>query len=492
MAFNTDLSPGASISMAPQRRPVFAQSSISPVSAHSVSVKGHQTFSSSKREPAELNPAHRLSQSNAHADLKIPTGSSLHRQPSYQASEFFIQERAKVAADELRVSTGGDKPRLVTPSFQRFGYQDASRPQREKQFSPGSGKSQPSIASTHRSPRHGRRPGLMSHQVTSAQPKLPQRAEPSHQDPASLFLGSARGPDQANKPDHSSPVPLGDLDHSMKGSPLLFARHPSRRVAEPANRPLVPDPIADPRSAAPLRPNSRESNISKRRVNPGRVSFPFHGDEMADLEHFGSAWNHYLQNHARRSENAATRMLDLEKKLEEKAKSIKEHTVKCTRQSEAIAGLERQVSELTALKRKLAEENETAKKQLEKNEAKREEMQSKMRSYREKLNEAITEQQDLYLRSKNFCDAAIDDVRKTQEQAEADHRAATEMVAEGAQKAADARREMKALLEGELKDCQLLRNTGKSTRLTIFAGGLTLFSRERKCRFEKATFRCAE
>lgn len=479
MPFNKDISPAAGISMAPHRGPVFAQSSVSPVSAHSASMKSHQAFPSIKREPAELNQARRLSQPGAHADLKIPTGISLQRQPPYQASEFFVQGRAKPAADELRVPIGGDKPKLVTPSFQRFGYQNGTRPQREKQFSPGSGKSQPSIASTHRSPRHGW-PGLMSHQVTSAQPKLPQRAGPSHQNPAPSSLGSARAPDHVNRAGHSSPVPLGDLDHSMKGSPLLFSRQPSRRIGKQANRPIVLDSIADSRSAAPLRPNSRESNISKRRVNPGRVSFPFHGDEMADLEHFGSAWNHYLQNHARRSENAAARMSDLEKKLEEKTKSIKEHTVKCNRQSEAIAGLESQVSELTAFKRKLTEENEEAKKQLEKNEARRDEMQSKMRSYREKLNEAITEQQDLYLRSKHFCDAAIDDVRKTQEQAEETHRAATELVAEGAQKAAEARREMKALLEGELKDCQFLRNRGKNTRLTIFAGPSDPFQLRRK------------
>lgn len=453
--------------MAPQRGPVFAQSSTSPVSAHSVSMKGPQVFPPSKRDPTEFESTRRLPPPGVHPSPKIATDIGLQQQPPYQTSEFFIQELTKPAVGELRVPTSSNKTNIVTPSFQRFGYQDASRQQRDKQLSPGSGKSQPSNASTHRSARG--RPGLISHQVTSAQLRLLQRTDSSHQQPAPLFRGSTKDSDQRPAVDRSPPVPLGDLDHSMKGSPLPFTHHPNRRIGDQANRPVVPEPVVDPKSAVSLRPNSRESNISKRRVNHGRISFPFHGDEMADLEKFGSAWNHYLQNHARRSENAASRMADLEKRVEEKTKTIRAATAKCTRQSEAIARLESQVSELTTLKQKLTEENEAAKKQLERNEAKRCEMQSKIRSYREKLNEAITEQQDLYLRSKNLCNAAIGDVRKTQEQAEAAHRAATAMVAEGAQKAADARREMRALLEGELKDCQTLRNMGKKTRMQRFS-----------------------
>ncbi|SPO04867.1 uncharacterized protein DNG_07552 [Cephalotrichum gorgonifer] len=222
---------------------------------------------------------------------------------------------------------------------------------------------------------------------------------------------------------------------------------------------MASERAADPRSAAPLRPISRESNISKRRVDSSRLSFPFHGDETADLEKFGSAWNHYLQNHARRSENAAARMAGLENKLAEQTKSLKEYTHKCSHQSAAITGLEKQVSELSVQKRELTKEHQIAKQHLERNEARREEMQAKLRSYREKLNEAIVEQQDLYMRSKSMCDSAINDVRKTQEEAEEAQRVATEMLEEGMNRAAAARRETKALLEGELKKCRLLQAT---------------------------------
>src|SRR5690625_2867119 len=149
MSFDKDTSPAAGISMASHRGPVFAQSSISPVSAHSVSMRAHHGFSPTRREPAESNPARELSQPGTHADLKTPPGICVQRKPPYEVSEFFVQDRARPAADELRVPTGGDKGKRVTPTFQRFGYQNGSRPQREKQFSPGSGKSQPSVASTH-------------------------------------------------------------------------------------------------------------------------------------------------------------------------------------------------------------------------------------------------------------------------------------------------------------------------------------------------------
>lgn len=254
----------------------------------------------------------------------------------------------------------------------------------------------------------------------------------------------------------------------MKGSPLLFTHHPNIKAGDrQANKPIASEPAVDPRSAALLRPNSRESNISKRRINSSRLSFPFHGDEIADLDHFGSAWNNYLQNHARRTENVAARLRELEKILDEKTKCIKEHTLKCNHQSGVIAGLEKQVSDLTTQKRKISEEHMAVQKQLERSQARRDEMQTKMRSYRDKLNEAITEQQDLYRRSKHLCDTAIDDVRKTREQAEAAQKTATEMLEEGAHKATEARREMKILLEGELRECQILRNTGTHSVLSL-------------------------
>ena len=458
MSLRSDRSSGAGASRAPKR--VFAQSSLSPDAAHFSSMKGQpQAFPPVKREVSELSSGRRHSQPGLYIEPRAATGINVQHPPPYQRSQFFSQERQKPVTDEIREAYGDSKPKFTPPSLERLREQEGPRPQKEKQFSPGSGKSNPSHASTYRPYKRGR-PGLISHQVTS-QTKPSQKAEPTHKHPGPSFSASARSGDRIHRPDQSSPILLADLDHSMKGSPLLFTHQPSGSIGEQANRPMIQESVVDPRSTAPLRPNSRESNISKRRVNSSRVSFPFHGDEMADLEHFGSAWNHYLQNHARRSENVAARMTELEKTLEEKANTVKQHTLKCNRQAEVIASLENQVTELTAQKQQLTEENQGTKKQLERNVTKREEMQSKIRSYREKLNEAIAEQQDLYTRSKTLCDTAIDDVRKTQEQAEASHRAAAEMVAEGARKAAGARREMKTLLEGELKECQILRNKGK-------------------------------
>lgn len=460
MSFRNNLSPAAGMGMAPQRGPVFAQSSLSPDSVQFAGVKfPPQAFVAIKKEPAGPDSTRKTPQMRTAAEPSPSAVVGFQHSPPYKTSGFFVRERGKTGANELDELAENINPKFVPPPFQRLGHQDEARPQKGNQFSQSSGRSHPSIASSHRSPKHGR-PGLLSHQVTS-QPKLPHRIEPSNQHPVPSFRGPARVPDQARSSDHSSPVPLGDLDHSMKGSPLLFTHHPNMRTGErQANRPMVPEPAVDPRSTAPLRPISRESNISKRRVNSSRLSFPFHGDEMADLDHFGSAWNNYLQNHARRAENVAARMRELEKILEEKTNSIKEHTLKCNHQSGVIAGLEKQVSDLTSQKQQLSEEHMAAQKQLERSEARRDEMQTKMRSYRDKLNEAITEQQDLYRRSKHLCDTAIDDVRKTQEQAEATQKTATEMLEEGAQRATEARREMKILLEGELRECQILRNTG--------------------------------
>lgn len=467
MSFRNNLSPAASMGIAPQRGPVFAQSSLSPDSVHFSGMKfPPRAFAPAKKEATGLDPTMRFPPSSPAAAVGVQNSSP------YKTSGFFIHERGKPRANEVDELAENVNPKFVPPALQRLGHQDEARMQKGKQFSPSSARSHPSIVSSHRSPRHGQ-PGLVPHQVTSAQPKLPHRAEPSHKHTAPSFRGPARAPDQVRISDHSSPVPLGDLDHSMKGSPLLFTHHPNVRPGErQANRPMVPEPAVDPRSAAPLRPNSRESNISKRRVNSSRLSFPFHGDEMADLDHFGSAWNNYLQNHARRTENVAARMRELEKVLEDKAKIIKENTHKCNQQSEVIAGLEKQVSDLTSQKQQLSKDHMTAQKQLERSEARRDEMQTKMRSYRDKLNEAITEQQDLYKRSKHLCDTAISDVRRTQEQAEATQKTATEMLEEGAQRATEARREMKILLEGELRECQILRNTGMPHVPSSFLGPL--------------------
>lgn len=190
-------------------------------------------------------------------------------------------------------------------------------------------------------------------------------------------------------------------------------------------------------------------------MNPGRLSFPFHGDEMVDLEKFGSAWNTYLQNHARRSENASHRMSELEKVIDDQKKSIVEHSERIKTQAATVISLEARAAQLSEQNNLLAKANDDLQGQVEQSRMHKKEMQEKVKSYRGKLNEAIVEQQELYKRCKLLCDGTIETIRVEKEESVSQQRQALDQVETGMQKAVKARSAMKGLLEDELRSLKV-------------------------------------
>jgi chromosome segregation ATPase len=196
-------------------------------------------------------------------------------------------------------------------------------------------------------------------------------------------------------------------------------------------------------------------------MTPARLSLPFQGDEMVDLEKFGSAWNNYLQNHARRSESLAHRISELEKLIADQKKTIHEYADRLKQQASTISTLEDRISDLSDQNAILTRTSTEVRDELEQNDARRKEMQAKVKSYRTKLNEAIVEQQELYKRCKTLCDGAVDSIRKEKEESKSKQQEALEQFETGMNKATAARDAMRSLLEEELRVSQAYCEKGK-------------------------------
>lgn len=319
-----------------------------------------------------------------------------------------------------------------------------------------------------------KRPGLAPTEVTSQQTQLPREKPSRMHCPPSLAPPMKIQEALRQHLVRGSPRVSGDLSLPSKGFPPSSIHTSRGKSNEKYERHVVSGPPQDSCTTVP-RPLSQSSNISRRRMNPGRLSFPFHGDEMVDLEKFGSAWNTYLQNHARRSENAAHRMSELEKIIDDKNKCIREHTENFKKQSSLVSSLESRVAELSGQNELLVKANNEVRVELEQFENLRKDMQIKIKSYRTKLNEAIVEQQSLYKRCKASCDNTIDSIRKEQEETQSQQRKALEQFEIGMKKAAAARDAIKLLLEEELRASKTHGNKRKLSAFTFISSILTKY-----------------
>jgi hypothetical protein len=138
-----------------------------------------------------------------------------------------------------------------------------------------------------------------------------------------------------------------------------------------------------------------------------------HGKAKLDMvkqfgSHFANSWNSYVQDVNKAEEELEAEFLyrldKLRRKNEDQAQQIKCYLQRVDSQARAIDSLEEEKEELLVHVANTDGKLQRCSDRVQK-------LDEKCRSYRNRLNEAVEEQQQLYTRSKKACQDAIDQMR---------------------------------------------------------------------------------
>ena len=195
---------------------------------------------------------------------------------------------------------------------------------------------------------------------------------------------------------------VGDLQFSVSRDNKSEARRDSGRK-DTLRQTASGGSLARSRSRS-----SPASNISKLRSMSTR-----HGKAKLDMvkqfgSHFANSWNSYVQDVNKAEEELEAEFLyrldKLRRKNEDQAQQIKCYLQRVDSQARAIDSLEEEKEELLVHVANTDGKLQRCSDRVQK-------LDEKCRSYRNRLNEAVEEQQQLYTRSKKACQDAIDQMR---------------------------------------------------------------------------------
>ncbi|ORY61362.1 uncharacterized protein BCR38DRAFT_476133 [Pseudomassariella vexata] len=190
-------------------------------------------------------------------------------------------------------------------------------------------------------------------------------------------------------------------------SPSAAPSRRAQRKAQHLRRPLRNE-VESVREESVLRPRSRESNISKQRgISPRehRRLSPGAKQSAENFKMLGNSWNHYFTFEQGRQAKVSNRIDRMEKVIAEQAESIRELENDLDARDSYADHLEGEKNQLIAD----IEEMET---RMQESSSKIKKLDEKCRSYRDRLNEATTEQQALYLKMKNSYQTALAAIRE--------------------------------------------------------------------------------
>lgn len=207
----------------------------------------------------------------------------------------------------------------------------------------------------------------------------------------------------------NEPSVVGDLQFSVSRDTTSGARRDSSRK-DPRKQTSSGRAIARSRSQS-----SPISNISKLRSMPTR-----HGKAKLDMvkqfgSHFANSWNSYVQDVNKAEEELEAefiyRLDKLRRKNEDQAQQIKGYLQQVDSQARSIESLEEEKEDLVGHVTNTEDKLQRCSDRIQK-------LDEKCRSYRNRLNAAVEEQQQLYTHSKKACQDAVDQMR-AQEQLQA-------------------------------------------------------------------------
>ncbi|KAI1175900.1 hypothetical protein F4777DRAFT_597993 [Nemania sp. FL0916] len=196
---------------------------------------------------------------------------------------------------------------------------------------------------------------------------------------------------------------------------------PRRHGAVRLTRPLADDAHEDYRTLE--RPVSQTSNISKPRAPPARDRARTSKEQMSPtlaesnaLRHkLGQSWNQFFVHEARRNEL-------WEKKLEQMMEQLAERDNKAAGYLAKIQEQEQELTELNTVNDQQRALNEKQKASLIESDEQREKLKSKLKDYKDRLNDVTKEQQNIF----KYFQPRYLQMREQLRQAELSHQAALE------------------------------------------------------------------
>lgn len=196
------------------------------------------------------------------------------------------------------------------------------------------------------------------------------------------------GDSQSSKRVHEAPGQLHtDVD-------LIAKKHQAKQHRNKSlTRPIPAQCLAD-EAATTTRPNSRASNISKHRVQPShrrRGETPTREQQTAHLKKFADSWNTNFLYNQQLLDRWEQKITMLEKHIENQDSTIEQCYRDIEVRDETINTLSKEIEEQHTQAQTVQDEIATAS-------AARKKLEDKLRLCRSRLNDAIKEQQQLFLK----------------------------------------------------------------------------------------------
>lgn len=242
----------------------------------------------------------------------------------------------------------------------------------------------------------------------------------------------------------------GDLE----GLPVRHHRHhqsPRHPVASSVVSSLEANLHRNGSPCSPQRPQSRNSNISRKRSS---IQKPRSGTDTERkrmlMESVARHWNECLEIAEAEKQNALDEIIYLKAKISQKAKDLKDAEAALSRQKAQMDEMETrcrdtagQKSEVSQANESLTTEAETLRKSLCESKERESRLGEKYKTYKDKINEAIGEQQELYKRSRSYYENLLHELEE--EKNTRDQRAGE--VDEALKKSIQKRAEMKRVFD---------------------------------------------
>ncbi|RYP01270.1 hypothetical protein DL763_000242 [Monosporascus cannonballus] len=246
-------------------------------------------------------------------------------------------------------------------------------------------------------------------------PKSPARSEPKPP------LGRTARKTQDAARDMAPPPRSTHRDRHVLGGDLAFTGPARNRVidmpyhSEATYAMRHQNPVRPPpQHAEMIRPSSEASNISKPRDPPSRIvsqSSSFHQQPDPNLEEYNrhlsalsKKWNAHFSYEKRLVDRYQDNVVKLQEELEDRDAVIQECHAEIETRDAEIDTLERENEELLVARQQMETDLSESSQRVAT-------MEEKLRSYRECLNNAMQEQQQLYKRCKEKCKETITEIK---------------------------------------------------------------------------------